>query len=146
LADPYQIKIEQLPDRVNFSYEKDDVRRTIWLEGHGHQRPAFGQLFMHGYSTGRYEGNTLVVETSRFTYDPEGYAGDALNAPSSTQKRLTERLHGHRRRVADGSDRRGSCVPAAAVHVHDGVAEDRRTRSRRDGTAIRKPRSAISTS
>ena len=90
-GDPYQIKIEQLPDRVNFSFEKDDVRRTVWLEGHGHQRPAFGQLFTHGYATGRYEGNTLVVESSRFTYDPEGYAGDALNAPSSTQKRLTER-------------------------------------------------------
>ena len=46
---------------------------------------------MHGYSTGRYEGNQLIVETSRFTFDPEGFAGDALNAPSSTQKRLTER-------------------------------------------------------
>jgi hypothetical protein len=32
-----------------------------------------------------------VIETFRFTFDPEGYAGDALNAPSSTQKRLTER-------------------------------------------------------
>jgi len=90
-GDPYQIKIEQLPDRVNVSYEKDDVRRTVWLDGHGHQRPGFGQLFIHGYSTGRYEGNALVVETSRFTYDPEGFAGDALNAPSSTQKRLIER-------------------------------------------------------
>jgi hypothetical protein len=90
-GDPYQIKIEQLPDRVNLSYEKDDVRRTVWLDGHGHQRPKFGQLFVHGYSTGRYEGNTFVVETSRFTYDPEGFAGDALNAPSSTQKWLTER-------------------------------------------------------
>ena len=90
-GDPYQIKIEQLPDRVNFSFEKDDVRRTVWLEGHGHQRPPFGQLFTHGYATGRYEGNVLVVESSRFTFDPEGYAGDALNAPSSTQKRLTER-------------------------------------------------------
>jgi hypothetical protein len=90
-GDPYAFRIEQLPDRVNFTYEKDDVVRTVWLEGHGHQMPRQGLLFMHGYSTGRYEGNQLVVDTFRFTFDPEGFAGDALNAPSSTQKRLTER-------------------------------------------------------
>lgn len=90
-GDPYAFRIEQLPDRVNFTYEKDDVVRTVWLEGKGHTPPRQGLLFMHGYSTGRYEGNQLVVETSRFTFDPEGFAGDALNGPSSTQKRLTER-------------------------------------------------------
>jgi hypothetical protein len=90
-GDPYAFQIDQRQDRVIFTYEKDDVVRTVWLDGHGHQRPRSGLLFMHGYSTGRYEGNQLVVETSRFTFDPEGYAGDALNAPSSTQKRLIER-------------------------------------------------------
>jgi hypothetical protein len=90
-GDPWAVRIEQLPDRVNFTYEKDDVVRTVWLDGHGHQKPRSGLLFMHGYSTGRYEGNQLVVETSKFTFDPEGYAGDAINAPSSTQKRLVER-------------------------------------------------------
>jgi hypothetical protein len=90
-GDPYAFRIEELPDRVNITYEKDDVVRTVWLEGRGHQVPRQGLLFMHGYSTGRYEGNQFVVETSRFTFDPEGFAGDALNAPSSTQKRLTER-------------------------------------------------------
>jgi len=90
-GDPYAFRIEQLADRVTFTYEKDDVVRTVWLDGHGHSAPKVGQFFVHGYSTGRYEGNQLIVETTRFTFDPEGYAGDALNAPSSTQKRLTER-------------------------------------------------------
>jgi hypothetical protein len=90
-GDPYAFRIEQLPDRVNFTYEKDDVVRTVWLEGQKHPTPRQGLLFMHGYSTGRYEGSQLVVETSRFTFDPEGFAGDALNSPSSTQKRLIER-------------------------------------------------------
>jgi hypothetical protein len=91
-GDPYAWSIEQRADRVIISYEKDDVVRTVWLEGKGAPPPPRqGLLFMHGYSTGRYEGNALVVETSRFTFDPEGFAGDALNAPSSTQKRLTER-------------------------------------------------------
>jgi hypothetical protein len=90
-GDPYAFRIEQLADRVTFTYEKDDVVRTVWLEGHGHQKPGPGKFFIHGYSTGRYEGNRLIVETTHFMFDPEGFAGDALNAPSSTQKRLTER-------------------------------------------------------
>ena len=90
-GDPWAVRIEQLRDRVIFTYEKDDVVRTVWLDGFGHQRPRSGLLFMHGYSTGRYEGNQLVVDTSRFTFDPEGFAGDVINAPSSTQKRLVER-------------------------------------------------------
>ena len=125
-GDPWAVKIEQLPDRVNFTYEKDDVTRTVWLEGKGHQPPRNGLLFMHGYSTGRYEGNQLVIETSRFTFDPEGFAGDALNAPSSTQKRLVERYSRSWRRPAAGADGRGSGVPARADQLHDGAARDRR--------------------
>jgi hypothetical protein len=90
-GDPYAWQIEQLPDRLVFTYEKDDVVRTIWLEGHGHPEPRPGDFFIHGYSTGRYEGDRLVVETTHFIFDPGGLAGDYLSAPSSTQKRLVER-------------------------------------------------------
>jgi len=90
-GDPYAWQIEQLEDRVVFTYEKDDVVRTIWLEGHGHPAAGAGDFFIHGYSTGRYEGTELVVETSNFIFDPGGIAGDYLSAPSSTQKRLVER-------------------------------------------------------
>ena len=91
LADPYIFQIEPRPDRVIIRYEKDDIVRTIWLDGHGHKKPAAGEFFVHGYSTGRYDGNALVVETTKFTFDPEGLADDLLAAPSSTQKRVTER-------------------------------------------------------
>jgi hypothetical protein len=90
-GDPYAWQIEQLPDRVVFTYEKDDVVRTIWLEGHGHPQPGPGDFYVHGHSTGRYEGDRLVVETTHFIFDPGGLAGDFLSAPSSTQKRLIER-------------------------------------------------------
>lgn len=90
-GDPYAWQIEQLPDRLVFTYEKDDVVRTIWLEGHGHSPPQTGDFFIHGYSTGRYEGDRLVVTTTHFIFDPGGLAGDYLSAPSSTQKRLIER-------------------------------------------------------
>ena len=53
--------------------------------------PATGAFFVHGYSTGRYEGNQLVVDTTRFAFDPAGIAGDVMSAPSSTQKHMTER-------------------------------------------------------
>jgi hypothetical protein len=90
-GDPYAWQIEQLPDRLVFTYEKDDVVRTIWLEGHGHAPPKTGDFFVHGYSAGHYEGNALVIETTHFIFDPGGLAGDYLSAPSSTQKRLVER-------------------------------------------------------
>ena len=90
-GDPYAWEVQQLADRVTLKYEKDDVVRTIWLEGHGHPRPAAGAFFIHGYSTGRYEGDELVVETTKLAFDPAGIAGDFLSAPSSTQKRLIER-------------------------------------------------------
>lgn len=90
-GDPYAFQIEQLADRVTFTYEKDDVVRTIWLEGHGHPKPAAGAFFIHGYSTGRYEGNQPVIDTTKFAFDPAGIAGDFMSAPSSTQKRLVER-------------------------------------------------------
>lgn len=90
-GDPYIWQVEQQADRVTLRYEKDDVVRTVWLEGHGHPMPTAGDFFIHGHSTGRYEGEQLVVETAHFVFDPGGLAGDALSAPSSTQKRLVER-------------------------------------------------------
>jgi hypothetical protein len=90
-GDPYAWQIEQLADRITLTYEKDDVVRTVWLEGHGHPQPKPGDFYIHGYSTGRYEGNRLIIETTHFVFDPGGLAGDYLSAPSSTQKRLIER-------------------------------------------------------
>ncbi len=89
-GDPYAWQIEQFPDRVVFTYEKDDVVRTIWLEGHGHAPPKPNDLFVHGYSVGHYDADRLIVETTHFIFDPGGLAGDYLSAPSSTQKRLIE--------------------------------------------------------
>jgi hypothetical protein len=89
-TDPYSYQIEQLADRVIITYEKDDVVRTVWLEGHGHPAPPLNQYFVQGYSTGRYENGALVVETTKFTFDPTGLNSD-FKLPSSSQKRVTER-------------------------------------------------------
>ena len=89
-TDPYSYRIEQLEDRVILTYGKDDIVRTVWLEGHGHRKPAINEFFYFGFSTGRYEGDALIVETSRFTFDPQGLNAD-FKLPSSTQKKVVER-------------------------------------------------------
>lgn len=96
-TDPYSHQIEQFEDRVVFTYGKDDVVRTVWLEGHGHPKPALNEFFYFGYSSGRYENGALLVETTHFTFDPQGMNAD-FRIPSSTQKKITERY------TRDGDD------------------------------------------
>ncbi|MGI9257226.1 MAG: hypothetical protein ACR2QQ_00185 [Gammaproteobacteria bacterium] len=90
LRDPYNFAIEQQTDRVLLIYEKDDVVRTVWLEGHNAPEPGAYDYSIQGHSVGRYEGDQLVVETTKFVFDPVGLA-DTGNIPSSTLKTVTER-------------------------------------------------------
>ncbi|HWK54505.1 MAG TPA: hypothetical protein VNR18_09050 [Hyphomicrobiales bacterium] len=89
-TDPYSHQIEQLDDRVILTYGKDDVVRTVWLEGHGHPKPAPNEYYVFGHSVGHYEDGALVVETTHFTFDPQGLNAD-FRLASSTQKKVTER-------------------------------------------------------
>ncbi len=56
VADPYSFQIDQLADRVILTYEKDDIVRTVFLEGHGHPEPSPYDFTVQGYSSGRYAG------------------------------------------------------------------------------------------
>ena len=47
------------------------------------------QTSLQGHSVGRWEGKTLIVETTNFKDHPMGLS---LSMPSSTQKKLTERF------------------------------------------------------
>jgi hypothetical protein len=88
-SDPYSHQIEQLPDRVIFTYGKDDVVRTAWLPGSDHPEPHINEFTYFGHSHGRYEDGKLIVETSKFTFDPQGLNAD-FKLASSTQKQVTE--------------------------------------------------------
>jgi hypothetical protein len=90
-TDPYNYRIEQLEDRVNIYYAKDDVVRTIWLIEHDHPEPRVSDFFIQGHSHGWYEDGALVIETDKFTFDPQGLNAD-FQIPSSTQKQVTERF------------------------------------------------------
>ena len=58
------LHIVQVPERVTIYYEMIHETRTIWLDG----RPHLGASIRlwNGDSRGRWEGNTLVVETTNF--------------------------------------------------------------------------------
>src|SRR4030095_3571171 len=78
-------RIIQTPDSVVISYEMVHDTRVIPLDG----RPAIGSdihLFM-GDSRGRYEGDTLVIESQNFT-DRTAVGG----APHSQKLRMVERF------------------------------------------------------
>jgi hypothetical protein len=92
-TDPYAFQIDQKSDRVVFTYEKDDVVRTAWLESANHPKPKVGEFFTWGYSTARYEGNQLVIDTTKFAFDPMGLENDGGTIPSSTRKHMIERYY-----------------------------------------------------
>jgi len=89
-VDPYAWAIHQLKDRLIFEYEKDDIVRTVWLDGWGHPEPGPYDAWWQGHSVGRFDGDELVVVTDRFMYDPAGME-DLGGIPSSTLKRVTAR-------------------------------------------------------
>ena len=74
-------------DRVVMKVDWMETERTIFLDGRRH--PPASDTFLHGHSVGRWEGDTLVVETTNFKDHPMGLS---TTLPSSAQKRLVERF------------------------------------------------------
>ncbi len=74
-------------DRVLLNVDWMESDRTVWLDGRQH--PPATQTFLHGHSVGRWEGDTLVVETTNFKEHPMGLS---TSLPSSTKKKLIERF------------------------------------------------------
>ena len=79
--------VEILDDRVLIHSDWMDAERVIYTDG---RSPAGGEApALHGFSAGRWEKDTLVVETGQFS---ENYAGNNFRVPSGPQKRLVERF------------------------------------------------------
>ena len=66
----------------------EGVRRVVWMDGRKHPGPH--ELFLQGHSIGWYEGDELVIETTNFTFNPDGIE-DHTHVPSSAAKIVTER-------------------------------------------------------
>jgi hypothetical protein len=71
---------------MRFDNSGDLVVRRIRMNA---APPANAKPSRHGHSVGRWEGDTLVIETIGYEPDPSGLG---MNTPSSARKRTVERL------------------------------------------------------
>jgi hypothetical protein len=71
---------------MHFDNSGDHVLRTIHMNA---EHPADVQPSRHGHAIGRWEGDTLVIDTIAFEPNPSGLGG---NVPSSPGKHSVERL------------------------------------------------------
>lgn len=71
---------------IHFDNSGDHVVRRVRMNA---QHPAKVQPSRHGDAVGRWEGETLVIDTIGFEPDPSGLG---MNVPSSVRKHTVERL------------------------------------------------------
>jgi hypothetical protein len=86
LAHPLPKKILQTPGLVVILHERNMEFRQIHTDGR--RLPEDPQPAWYGYSTGRWEGDTLVVETNGLR---DGLWADFWGSPLTDAARLTER-------------------------------------------------------
>jgi hypothetical protein len=87
--DPQPRKIVQTPTQILIIYESNYGFRTIYLDGRKLPAPGVPQPFWHGYSVGRWDGDTLVVESNNFHDD--GWL-DSRGSPYTEALTLIERI------------------------------------------------------
>jgi hypothetical protein len=87
--DPQPRKIVQTPTQILIIFESNYGLRTIYLDGRTLPPQGVPQPFWHGYSVGRWEGDTLVVESNNFHDD--GWL-DSRGSPYTEALKLTERF------------------------------------------------------
>jgi hypothetical protein len=80
-------RIEVAKDVVRIHTDWMDTERVVYLDGR--RSPANAKPTLHGHSTGKWEGTTLVIDTTGFAEHREG---NALGLPSGPRKHLVERL------------------------------------------------------
>ena len=83
----YLSQIEILDDTIILRNEIFDVTRTVYMDGRGH--PEDGERSNQGHSIGRWEGDTLVVDTTPFVEHP---GSNGRGVPSGQGKHLIERF------------------------------------------------------
>ena len=92
---PQPRKIIQTSKLIVIVYESNYGLRYIYTDGRRLPPPGEPQPWWYGYSVGRWEGDTLVVETNNLRGAEEGpYDGwlDVRGTPISGQAKFTERF------------------------------------------------------
>ncbi len=83
---PFPFEVHQTPELIVFKYEYFDQVRLIFMDGRDHP-PADAPHSKMGFSTGRWEGDDLVVETSHIA--PSTITNNGLD--HSADIRMVER-------------------------------------------------------
>ena len=104
-VDPQPLKIVQTPKEIYIIYESNYGLRTIYMDGRKLPPQGEPQPWWFGYSVGRWEGDTLVVETNNFKgVDPKDFRGvepdsfhgvgwlDHRGSPYTDAMKVTERF------------------------------------------------------
>jgi hypothetical protein len=86
LAHPLPKKILQLPNLLVILHERNMEFRQVFLDGRA--LPDDPQPSWYGYSVGRWEGDTLVVDTNGLR---DGLWADFNGSPLTDAARMTER-------------------------------------------------------
>jgi len=92
---PQPRKIVQTPKLIVILYESNYGQRTIYLDGRQLPKQGEPQPWWYGYSVGRWEGDTLVVETNNLRgADESQFDGwlDVRGTPYSSQATFIERF------------------------------------------------------
>ena len=92
---PQPRMIVQTSKMVLIEYEANSGMRHIYLDGRSLPPPGEPQPWWYGYSVGRWEGDTLIVETNNLRGAEDGpFDGwlDVDGSPYSNQARIIERI------------------------------------------------------
>ena len=94
--DPQPREIIQLPRKIVIVYESNYGLRTIYTDGRSLPKQGEPQPYWHGYSVGRWDGDTLVVQSNNFRGALTGLPGDGWldgkGDPFTDALTLTERF------------------------------------------------------
>jgi len=94
--DPQPREIVQLPHKTLIVHESNYMLRTIYTDGRRLPKLGEPQPYWHGYSVGRWEGDTLVVDTNNFRGVQGGNPGDgwldSRGSPYTDALHMTERF------------------------------------------------------
>jgi hypothetical protein len=88
LGDIYMWNFAATEDAVLQLFEQSNWARPIYIDGRPH--PPATQVFYQGHAIGWLEGETFVVETMNFAFDPDGM-DDQSHIATSHMKKQTER-------------------------------------------------------
>ena len=87
----WPVSMIQLPNSIFMIQELMNSMRIVYMDGRGHTDPDIAVPSFNGESIGRWEGDTLVIDTTNFVADHH-WIHDRLSIPASDELHIVERI------------------------------------------------------